>query len=61
VIVAQTVGGPSRIADILAVLYILVRVGHLAAYLSGRQPVRSAAFGVAQLVALAIFISPLFR
>jgi uncharacterized MAPEG superfamily protein len=61
VIVSQMVGGPSRIADILAVVYILLRVGHLAAYLSGRQPVRSAAFGVAQLVALAIFISPLFR
>ena len=61
VIVSQVVGGPSRIVDILAVVYILLRVGHLAAYLSGRQPLRSAAFSVAQFVALAIFISPLFR
>jgi uncharacterized MAPEG superfamily protein len=61
VIVAQMAGGPSRIADILAVIYILLRVGHLAAYLSGRQPLRSAAFSVAQFVALAIFVSPLFR
>ncbi len=61
VIVAHMVGGPSRIVDILAVLYILVRVGHLAAYLAGRQPLRTAAFTVAQLIALAIFVSPLFR
>jgi uncharacterized MAPEG superfamily protein len=61
VIVAHMVGGPSRIVDILAVLYILARVGHLAAYLAGRQPLRTAAFTVAQLIALAIFVSPLFR
>ena len=46
---------------ILAVIYILIRIGHMAAYISGRQPLRSAAFGVAQLVAVAIFVSPLFR
>ena len=61
VIVAHTIAGPSRIADILAVGYVLARIGHLAAYLSGRQPLRSAAFTVGQLVALAIFISPLIR
>jgi uncharacterized MAPEG superfamily protein len=58
VIVSHMVGGPSRIADILAVLYILVRIGHMTAYIAGRQPLRTAAFG--QLVALAIFITPLF-
>jgi uncharacterized MAPEG superfamily protein len=61
VIVAHVVGGPSRIADVLAVVYILLRVGHMTAYIAGRQPLRSAAFGLAQLVALAIFLSPLFR
>jgi len=61
VIVAHMVGGPSRIADVLAVVYVLIRIGHMAAYISGRQPLRSAAFGVGQLVALAIFVSPLFR
>jgi uncharacterized MAPEG superfamily protein len=61
VIVAHMVGGPSRIVDILAVIYILVRIGHLAAYLAGRQPLRTAAFTVAQFIALAIFVSPLFR
>ena len=55
------VGGPSRIVDVLAVIYVLLRIGHLAAYLADRQPLRSAAFIVAQFVALAIFVSPLFR
>jgi len=61
VIVAHMVAGSSRIVDVLAVVYILLRIGHMAAYLTGRQPLRSAAFIVAQFVALAIFISPLFR
>ena len=34
VIVSHMVGGPSRIADILAVLYILVRIGHMTAYIA---------------------------
>lgn len=55
------VGGPSRAADVLAVVYVLLRIGHMAAYVAGRQPLRSAAFGLAQLCALAIFVSPLFR
>jgi uncharacterized MAPEG superfamily protein len=61
VIVAHMIGGPSRTADILAVIYVLLRVGHMAAYISGRQPLRTAAFALAQLVALAIFVSPLFK
>jgi uncharacterized MAPEG superfamily protein len=61
VIVAHMVGGPSRIADVLAVVYILVRIGHMAAYIGGRQPLRTAAFAIDQLIALAIFVLPLFR
>jgi uncharacterized MAPEG superfamily protein len=61
VIVAHMIGGPSRIVDILAVVYVLVRIGHMAVYIAGRQPLRSAAFSIGQLVAVAIFISPLFR
>src|SRR5580693_1893487 len=44
VIVAHMVAGPSRIVDVLAVVYILARIGHMAAYIGGRQPLRSAAF-----------------
>jgi uncharacterized MAPEG superfamily protein len=61
VIIAHIIGGPSRVTDVLAVIYILLRIGHMIAYVAGRQPLRTAAFTVAQLVALAIFISPLFR
>jgi uncharacterized MAPEG superfamily protein len=61
VIVSHMIGGPSRIADILAVVYIVLRVGHMAAYVAGRQPVRTTLFAVAQFVALAIFILPAFR
>ncbi len=59
VIVAHMVGGPSRLADSLAVLYLLIRVGHMAAYIARNQPIRSAAFTLGQLVAVAIFLSPL--
>lgn len=61
VIVAHVVEGASVTVDGLAIVYILIRVGHLAAYLADRPPLRSAAFTIAQLVAAAIFIHPLFR
>jgi uncharacterized MAPEG superfamily protein len=61
VIVSHVVGGPSSAADILAVVYVLLRIGHMVAYIADRQPLRSAAFTVAQLVAAAIFILPAFR
>ena len=61
VLVAHVVGGPSRVVDALAVVYILLRIGHMAAYVAGRQPLRSATFGLAALCAIAIFVSPLLR
>ena len=61
VIVSHVVGGPSMTANILAVVYVLLRIGHMVAYIADRQPLRSAAFTVAQLVAVAIFILPAFR
>ncbi len=61
VIVSHMIGGPSTTANVLAVVYVLLRIGHMAAYVADRQPLRSAAFGVAQLVAAAIFILPVFR
>ena len=61
VIVSHIVGGPSALANALAVIYVLLRIGHMAAYIGDRQPLRSAAFTVAQLIAAAIFIIPAFR
>ena len=61
VIVSHVVGGPSATANTLAVVYVLLRIGHMAAYISDRQPLRTAAFSLAQLIAAAIFILPAFR
>jgi uncharacterized MAPEG superfamily protein len=61
VIVSHVVGGPSMTANILAVVYVLLRIGHMVAYIADRQPLRSTAFTVAQLIAAAIFILPAFR
>jgi uncharacterized MAPEG superfamily protein len=61
VIVAHMVEGPSVTVDVLAIVYVLTRVGRLAAYLADRPPLRSAAFTIAQLGAAAIFIRPLSR
>jgi hypothetical protein len=33
----------------------------MAPYIAGRQPLRSAAFTMAEFLALAIFVTPLFR
>ena len=44
VIVAHMVGGPAGSSTSLSVLYVLLRLGHMAAYIAGRQPLRSAAF-----------------
>ena len=61
VLVAHIVGGPSRLVDALAVLYVLLRIGHMAAYIVRNQPLRSALFGLGALAAVGIFVSPLFR
>ncbi len=61
VIVSHIVRGPSVAANILAVVYLLLRIGHMAAYIGDRQPLRSAAFTLAQLESAAIFIHPAFR
>ena len=61
VIVSHVVGGPSMTANILAVVYVLLRIGHMVAYIADRQPLRSAAFTVAKRVAAAIMILPVFR
>ena len=44
VIVAHMIGGPSRIADVLAVVYVLLRIGHLVGL--RRRPSAAAVGGV---------------
>jgi uncharacterized MAPEG superfamily protein len=61
VIIAHIVEGPSTTVNLLACAFILARVGHSFFYVTGRQPVRSACFGVGLLLIVAIFINPLFH
>lgn len=61
VIIAHIAAGPRPFTDVAAVIYILFRVGHMAAYLARNQPARSAAFGLGHLTAVVIFVSPLWR
>jgi uncharacterized MAPEG superfamily protein len=61
VIVSHVVAGTSMTTNILAVLYVLLRIGHMAAYIADRQPIRTACFSLAQLITAAIFILAAFR
>ena len=61
VIVAHMIGGPSRIADVLAVVYVLLRLGHMAAYIAAVSRCARRLSASPSSSALAIFVSPLFR
>ena len=61
VIIANAVEGASATTKFLAILYILARIGHLAAYLADRQPLRSTAFFVGLALTIVIFIQPAFH
>ena len=55
VIVSHVVGGPDRVADALAVLFLVARVAHLAVYVADRPRLRSVAWAVGFLSAIGIF------
>jgi uncharacterized MAPEG superfamily protein len=61
VIVSHIARGPSVTTNILAVLYVVVRIGHMAAYIGDRQPLRTAAFSLGQLITAAVFVLSAFR
>ena len=61
VIIAHVLEGASTTVNMLAIAYIVVRIGFTAAYLADRQPIRSACFVVGLILAIAIFINPLFH
>jgi len=60
VIIAKTQGAPPDMLDALAVAYIVLRIAHAALYVADRATPRSAVFGLAWLVNIAIFVLPLF-
>ena len=61
VIIAHIAGsGPSALVNALAVAFLLARLAHIYFYVTDRQPLRSASFGIGVLLVIVIFISPLF-
>lgn len=60
VIIAKTQGAPLGALNMLAVIYIVLRILHAALYIADQATPRSAVFGLAWLVNIAIFVLPLF-
>lgn len=59
VLVSHVVGGPDRVADGLAVLFVVARVGYLGAYLTDRATLRSILWFVGLGSAVGIFLTAL--
>jgi uncharacterized MAPEG superfamily protein len=59
VVVAQTAGGPQRVIDLLAIAFVVARVGYVACYLADWSSLRSAVWSVGFLATFAIFLTPL--
>ena len=57
VIIAHQFGAPQTRVDILAVLFVTLRIIYIAMYVAGLGTVRSAIWGLAFLANLAIFLS----
>ncbi len=54
-------GGPSGAVNALALAFVLLRIGYVAAYVTDRPTLRSTLWSLAFLTTLAIFLSPLWR
>ncbi|MCR6733732.1 MAG: MAPEG family protein [Afipia sp.] len=61
VVIAVTMGAPAVVVNLLAALYILLRIAHALFYIFNKPPLRSAAFAAAMAVNVAIFVLPAFR
>ncbi len=61
VVIALTMGAPVYTVNVLAVLYILLRIAHGLLYIFNKPTARSMTFGVAMAVNVAIFVLPVFK
>lgn len=61
VIIAKTQGAPLGTLNLLAAIYIVLRIAHAALYIGDYATPRSAVFSLAWLINIAIFVLPLFR
>jgi uncharacterized MAPEG superfamily protein len=60
VIIAKTQGAPLGTLNMLAAIFVLLRIAHAALYIADSATPRSLVFGLAWLVNIAIFVLPLF-
>ena len=61
VLLAEMKGAPRGAVDILAIVFIGLRVGYVWTYVSDKPTLRSIAWALALFSTIAIFISPLWR
>lgn len=61
VIVALTMGAPFYVVNLLAALYMALRIAHALLYIFDRPAARSLAFAAAMAVNVAIFVLPAFK
>lgn len=61
VIVALSLGAAPGTVNLLAVLFILVRIAHALLYIANKSTLRSAVYAVGLLINIAIFVLPAFR
>lgn len=61
VVIALTMGAPVYTVNVLAVLYILLRIAHALLYIFNKPTARSMTFAVTMAVNVAIFVLPAFK
>jgi uncharacterized MAPEG superfamily protein len=61
VLLAQFRGGPQRLIDELAVLFLIVRIAYVFTYLGNRPTLRSILWSIAFVINIAIFFMPAIR
>ncbi|WP_315836642.1 MAPEG family protein [Bradyrhizobium prioriisuperbiae] len=61
VVVAVTMGAPIHIVNILAVIYVALRIAHALLYIGNIPTARSLVFLAGYLVNIAIFVLPAFK
>jgi uncharacterized MAPEG superfamily protein len=61
VIIALTMGAPIYAVNLLAVIYVLLRIAHALLYIFNQPTARSLVFAAAMAVNVAIFVLPAFK
>jgi uncharacterized MAPEG superfamily protein len=61
VVVALTMGAPFYLVNLLAVVYVLLRIAHALLYIFNQPTARSLVFTAAMAVSVVIFVLPAFK